>query len=238
MLSGVARIFLSKHKIKIVISSASSNSALAIGAITWSLHFGANALGARSFSFFSMAVAVFASLYEVYIEAVTAVFVCFSITISIAVAIFLIACCNLDAEMQSIMNSKLFTVTSLVLKHLLDNNIIPVNYDNSSVAVHGIKSALFLASFIFSIMSLWLQACGVHLSNPIRSSSYSLAFSNRASMAASILYWSGAAFLVALLVMTVMSWVTIPMAVKVACGVLVFCASAELYQQCKKSGRE
>ncbi|KAL5503948.1 hypothetical protein ACEPAH_8020 [Sanghuangporus vaninii] len=229
-------IFLSGRTI---ISTSSSKFALIIFIVTLCLHFLVNGPEARHGSLFFIAIAVIASLYEIYGETITAVFICHVIVVGIGAVTFVIACYNVGAEMQTAMSPKLFTVTRLALKHMLDNAIVPTDSYASPTVPNGVQNVLFSASFILSIMSLWLQASGVPLLHPMRRSSYSLNLRSRPSLVASILYWSGAVLLMAFAILTIcVSSTGTPIAEKAAFGVLVFCSGEVLFKQYDESGRE
>ncbi|KAL5526753.1 hypothetical protein ACEPAF_8478 [Sanghuangporus sanghuang] len=222
-----------------VISNSSSNFALIIFIVTLCLHFLVNGPGARHGSLFILTIAVIASLYDIYVETITAVFISYVIVVGIGAVTFVIACCNLGAEMQTAMSPKLFSVTRLALKHILDNAIVPTDSNASPTVPNGVQNVLFSASFILSTMSLWLQASGVPLLHPMRRSSYSLDLRNRPSLVASILYWSGAVLLMAFTILTIfVSSTGTPIVAKVGFGVFVFGSGEVLFRQYDEFGCE
>ncbi|KAL5525981.1 hypothetical protein ACEPAG_7319 [Sanghuangporus baumii] len=167
------------------------------------LHFLAEALGEERITLASIALAIVVSSYKTYIGVHMAIFFLYVSIVSIGGGMFLlIALRRLRSAGRNNVCTKAFTMATLILRQLLDNGIIPIETNSFPSTLHDLHEVLFAASFILSIMSLWLQSIGIRLLNPMNYTSNDRC--DGASFVAFVLYWGGAVFLAAYVVVTMM----------------------------------
>ncbi|KAL5485812.1 hypothetical protein ACEPAI_6854 [Sanghuangporus weigelae] len=177
-------------------------------------------LGERRVALTSIAFAMIVSLCDLYLGGITAVFVCYLMTIALGAVIFcLIVANNSRAARRGSNDVNLFPVTILIMRQLIENDIVLMNSDSDITALHNFQSGIFAASFILSTVALWLQAIGIHPLNPMLRTSYSIAIRERPRAVASILYWSGAMLTLAyLVIIIIISSDGTPILVKISCA--------------------
>lgn len=81
--------------------------------------------------------------------------------------------------------------------------MVPRNNDINISTILDIQSGLFIESFTFSILALWLLASGVPVFNPVRREFYDAARNKPLAIAASILCWTGVALLIAIFIINI-----------------------------------
>ncbi|OCB85304.1 hypothetical protein A7U60_g7609 [Sanghuangporus baumii] len=183
------------------------------------LHFLVEALGEERVTLASIVFAMIVSSYKTYLGGVVVIFFLYISIITLGGGIFLLTVMRrFRAARQDNIGTKAFIMATLILRQLLDNGIIPADAGFSTSSLHDVHEVLFEASFVLSIMSLWLQSIGIRLLNPIHCTPDVRC--DGASVVAFILYWSGAAFLVGYAVITmIISSPGTPVFAKLACMV-------------------
>ncbi|OCB85320.1 hypothetical protein A7U60_g7625 [Sanghuangporus baumii] len=177
-------------------------------------------LGERRVALTSIAFAMIVSLCDLYFGGITVVFVCYLVTIALGAIIFcLIVANNSRATRRGSNNINIFPVTILIMRQLIENDIVLMDSDSNPTTLHNFQSGIFAASFILSTMALWLQAIGIHPLDPMLRTSYSIAIRERPRAATSILYWGGAILALAYFVISIIiSSDGTPIFVKMACA--------------------